>query len=227
MLINNRCKKCSKNKSCTKRYKTEIVEDLSELPEDVQLSITDDIEKRLLPQAQKVYKILGIEGAEQYVNDEIQCAGRTILKMLNEASREGVYIDVVSKTIVYNIERRKMLQKFLEDCKKSENTVHDTIKLPCELDVGEAKKYFVKAIEKGYMEKTNSGYRWRFGGDKGQARLGYFCNMVYKPPRPINKLEEIFEVKKLSASITTVDEPAKRSDVIEWRNKMDNDIFND
>ena len=96
MLINNRCKKCSKNKSCTKRYKTEIVEDLSELPEDVQLSITDDIEKRLLPQAQKVYKILGIEGAEQYVNDEIQCAGRTILKMLNEASREGVYIDVVS-----------------------------------------------------------------------------------------------------------------------------------
>jgi len=103
------------------------VEDLSELPEDVQLSITDDIEKRLLPQAQKVYKILGIEGAEQYVNDEIQCAGRTILKMLNEASREGVYIDVVSKTIVYNIERRKMLQKFLEDCKKSENTVHNKI----------------------------------------------------------------------------------------------------
>ena len=65
------------------------------------------------------------------------------------------------------------------------------------------------------------------GWDKGQARLGYFCNRVYKPPRPINKLEEIFEVKKLSASITTVDEPAKRSDVIEWRNKMDNDIFND
>ena len=223
MLINNRCKKCSKNKSCTKRYKTEIVEDLSELPEDVQLSITNDIEKRLLPQAQKVYKILGIEGVEQYVNDEIQCAGRTILKMLNEASREGVYIDVVSKTIVYNIERRKMLQKLLEDCKKSENTVHDTIKLPCELDTERARKYFVKAIKAQYIKITENGLQWVLISGRGKkASLGYFIQKVFCPSNtediPEKAVNKLFGVDRIGSAISQIYEAKKPQ---KWRDTID------
>ncbi|MDD2951981.1 MAG: hypothetical protein PHC95_02285 [Parabacteroides sp.] len=99
--------------------------------------------------------------------------------------------------------------------------------LPSELNTERARKYFAKAIKVGYMERTGNGYKWLFGGDKGQARLGYFCNKVYNKPRPINKLEELFEVKKLSASITNADSEAKRADVKQWRSEINDNIFND
>lgn len=102
-----------------------------------------------------------------------------------------------------------------------------TLIIPDELDTEETRMYFTKAIKAGYMKVENDGYKWLFGGDKGQARLGYFCNKAFKTPRPINKLEEIFGVKKLSASITNADYEAKRVDVKMWREEMDNEIFND
>lgn len=97
--------------------------------------------------------------------------------------------------------------------------------LPSELDTEKARKCFAKAIEVGYMERTNNGYKWLFGDNRGQARLGYFCNKVYSTPRPINKLEQIFEVKKLSASISNADIEAKRTDVKQWRKEIDDKIF--
>ena len=101
------------------------------------------------------------------------------------------------------------------------------ITLPSELDTEKARKYFAKAINVGYMKKEDIHYKWMYGGEKGQARLGYFCNKIYSSPRPINKLEEFFGVKKLSASITNADNEAKRADVKKWRNEMNNNIFND
>ena len=102
----------------------------------------------------------------------------------------------------------------------------EEVSLPKELDIKQVRKYFAKAIDAGYMRKEGSSYKWLFGNNKGQARLGYFCNKAFTPPRPINKLEEIFGVKKLSASITNADDEAKRADVKKWRNEMNNNIFN-
>ena len=102
-----------------------------------------------------------------------------------------------------------------------------SVQLPPELDTEEARKYFAKAINIGYMKKEGNGYRWLFGGNKGQVRLGYFCNKVYTRPRPINKLEQIFGVKKLSASITNADIEATRADVKKWRDEIDSNIFKD
>lgn len=102
-----------------------------------------------------------------------------------------------------------------------------SVQLPPELDTEEARKYFAKAINIGYMKKEGNGYRWLFGGNKGQVRLGYFCNKVYTSPRPINKLEQIFGVKKLSASITNADIEATRADVKKWRDEIDSNIFKD
>lgn len=96
-----------------------------------------------------------------------------------------------------------------------------------ELDTEEVRKYFARAINIGYMKKEGNGYRWLFGGNKGQVRLGYFCNKVFLQPRPINKLEQIFGVKKLSASITNAGIEATRADVKKWRDEMDNNIFKD
>lgn len=106
-------------------------------------------------------------------------------------------------------------------------TAENEITLPSELDTEKARKCFAKAIKAGYMRKNDNGYKWLFGGNKGQARLGYFCNRVFVQPRPINKLESLFSVQKLSASITTAGYEATRADVKKWRDEMNNNIFND
>ncbi len=85
-------------------------------------------------------------------------------------------------------------------------------------------KYYERAIKCGFMEKVEAGFRWVNGGN---VRLGYFCSKVYNNPRPINKLEDRFNVKKLSASISQAEYEAKRKDVIAWRNDIDNKIFFD
>ena len=99
---------------------------------------------------------------------------------------------------------------------------------PYGLDTYEARKYFSRAIEKGFMEKTGNGFKWLYGGDKGQIRLGYFCLKVYDHPRPINALEEAFGVKKISSSISSAEcQPARRADARKWRDRIDSDIFFD
>ena len=104
-------------------------------------------------------------------------------------------------------------------------SIKEKYELPKELDTDKARKYFAKAVEAGYVEKTANGYKWLYGNNKGQVRLGYFCAKVYDSPRPINKLEEIFNVKKLSASITNAEYDVKRADVIKWREEMDKTLF--
>lgn len=99
------------------------------------------------------------------------------------------------------------------------------LNLPNELNTKDARKYFTRAIKAGYIKKENNGYKWIFGGGKGQARLGYFCSKVYNQPRPISKLEKLFGVSKLSASITNAEVEPKRADVKEWRKEIDDKIF--
>lgn len=60
-----------------------------------------------------------------------------------------------------------------------------------------AKLYFEKAINKGFMEKTESGYKWMFNGGK-KAGLAYFLSKVYIPNGygdiPLTELEKLFDV---------------------------------
>lgn len=141
MLINRRCKNCPKNDTCTNKYKTEIVTDINDLPDDVQTLIITDIKKRLLPQVELSFITGGIEGATQYVNNEIQKADNTIQKIIAEAYNDNhlSYLEKISEIVVYNIERKKMLQQFINDC-KSKNPIQETsneIKL---IDIKSTKK---------------------------------------------------------------------------------------
>lgn len=117
----------------------------------------------------------------------------------------------------FNIEYIKKLE--------AENKTLKSKLLLKELDTPVADKYFNRALECGYMKQSISGYKWLFGGNKGQARLGYFCYRVFDTPRPINELEKLFEVSKLSASITNAGFEPKRADVKKWRKEMDDKIF--
>lgn len=95
--------------------------------------------------------------------------------------------------------------------------------LPKPLDVGNARKYIERAIEKGYMEQNGNGCRWL----RTKAQLGYFCSRVYAQPRPLNAIEDFFGVKKISSSITQADYAVTRVDVKKWRKEIDDTLFYD
>lgn len=101
------------------------------------------------------------------------------------------------------------------------------INLPDKINIDNAEVYFIRAIDAKFMIKNGDGYKWIFGENRGQARLGYFLCRIYEHPRPINDLEEYFGVKKLSSSLTNGDLKAKRNDVIRWRIEIDKKIFFD
>lgn len=103
----------------------------------------------------------------------------------------------------------------------------ETIRLPQKLDLENVRKYFARAMSVGFIEQTVMGYKWVYGGNRGQARLGYFCMKVFSNPRPINELEKLFGVTKLSSSITSAYDEGVRADVKLWRSELDNKIFFD
>lgn len=96
--------------------------------------------------------------------------------------------------------------------------------LPDDILEDEERKYYERAIKCGFIKMVGGGFSWVYGGN---VRLGYFCSKVYKTPRPINKLESRFNVKKLSASITQAEYNSKRDDVKRWRDEIDKMIFFD
>lgn len=100
--------------------------------------------------------------------------------------------------------------------------------LPTELDTEAARKYFKRAKEAGFMEEVGGRCKWKFGGNMGKIRLGYFLSKVYEPPRPINDLEVYFGVKKLSADISHVEnDEVKSNSVKKWRAEIDRQVFYD
>lgn len=91
-----------------------------------------------------------------------------------------------------------------------------------ELDTPEARLYVSRAIERGFIKQTSTGFEWiPIMGRGGKAQLGYFLSMIYQRPRPINTLERLFDVKKLSTYLSNADYEAKRADVIRWRTEID------
>lgn len=100
--------------------------------------------------------------------------------------------------------------------------------VPTKLDIGEARKYINRAIEKGWIEIKDNRGKWLFGGT---SRLAYFCQRVYSQPRPIGDLERFFDVKGLAGTISNIENEDKdkvlRNDVRIWREEMDNVLFYD
>lgn len=153
-------------------------------------------------------------------------------KQAHEASLHGGIAPALTDVFILPQFFMKRKNELVKLCKikiatnPDAHRVDDFLNLPPDLNTERARKYFPRAIDAGFMAKTNSGYKWLFGGNKGQARLAYFCGKVYSNPYPISQLEVIFNVKNLSASITQSTYEAKRADVIRWRAEIDR-IFED
>lgn len=91
-----------------------------------------------------------------------------------------------------------------------------------------ATKYFNRAINVGWMEKTTNGYKWKWGEPRGKARLGYFLKNIYNPDGcnhiPYKGLENLFGVKRLDISI---DQTMIAKNPQKWREEIDDKIFYD
>ena len=103
---------------------------------------------------------------------------------------------------INNIERKKeYIQELPKPVKESNE---ETMLLPEELNTERARKYFTKAIECKYMEKTENGYRWLY--DNGsKVSLAYFCNNVFCPKNieklPETSLNKLFNITRLGSAL--------------------------
>lgn len=96
--------------------------------------------------------------------------------------------------------------------------------LPDELNTPEANKYFARAVERGYMTRTATGYKWSFGG---VARLGYFVEKVFCPNNterlPEQAINRLFGVQRIGSAITQVHNAKKPQ---KWQAPIDQLFIN-
>ena len=78
-------------------------------------------------------------------------------------------------------------------------------------------KYYDKAIESGFIEKTDNGYKWVFGG---KASLGYFFTKIYGISEriPYKNIEKLFNVTRLDRAVSQLNEAKKPQ---KWRIEID------
>ena len=78
------------------------------------------------------------------------------------------------------------------------------------------------AIRAGFMEKTNSGYRWNYGGNSGKVRLAYFITKIYGVSEriPYKKLESLFDVTRLDTSVHQLASIKTKKPQV-WRDAID------
>lgn len=88
------------------------------------------------------------------------------------------------------------------------------------------RKYYTRAINEGWMLKTDNGYRWIWGEPKGKARLGYFIKKAYNPDGlgiiPYKGLEALFGVTRLDSTIYQVKWGNPK-----WQDDIDSKVFYD
>ena len=84
-----------------------------------------------------------------------------------------------------------------------------------------AKKAFAAAMEAGYMQKTDTGYKWLYNRGS-QSSLVYFLVKAYDPDNteetPFIALGKLFGVSRLDSHAYQVDEVKKEQ---KWRAKID------
>lgn len=208
----------------------ELVKDWDVFPQEckVREEIMYNIEERLFP-FMKMEKAQGLEEYREHIISELNRF--EALKRKNNVTifeldkrREKVYWCSVNYVFWCD---RKSIEVLNEELKNIEPAKNQKT-IPSELDTEQARKYFARAIEEGYM---NEQYQW-IVKNRADAKLGYFCWRTFekKIPGTVKALKSFFGKKSISASISQAEwnkEHAKRKDCIQWMKEMDEKIFFD
>lgn len=97
---------------------------IDDFPPNVQKIIKDDLRNRIEPQI-IIQKENNPAGLQAYLEAELKNAVSCMQRMIQESKKEGAVFYAINETYVYNQERAKLLNKYLNDVKQT-NTKTDT-----------------------------------------------------------------------------------------------------
>lgn len=149
-----------------------FVRELEQLPEDRQKAIKEGLQSQITAQAEFVRdeqptKFLA------YVDGEIEKADESMLKMVQESSREGAELGAISEIYIWNKERKRVLIRLRDEVQtEPEQAAPEPQQIPKELRTDEAKEMFKRAIDKGFVVVDGDRYKW----NDTASLYGYFVD---------------------------------------------------
>lgn len=144
----------------------ELITDIKDLPIELQNAIQNGIKNQIEAQI-LIQKETNPDGLNDYLNAELSGATKSMQTMIQESQKDGAVLKNISKIYVWNKERAKKIQEY----RNTQNTHpnKEPFALPKELDNTRFKSILKKAIEAGFVEKTDEGYKWN--GQKNELAL--------------------------------------------------------
>lgn len=144
---------------------SEFLKELEQLPEERQKAIKKGLQNQIVAQAEFIRdeqptKFLA------YIDEEIEKANTSMLKMVQESSREGAELGTISEIYIWNKERKKVLARLRDEVQAEPKQAAP------EPQRGELLYYCQIAVKQGLLVKTETGYK-RVEGKMSQAQLAY------------------------------------------------------
>ena len=142
-----------------------------------------------------------------------------ILEKIHGSKKAHLIIDNLTAIAMTAITKIGNVALILKELQPQEEQPQRQV--PQEPSTERAKKAFKKALEAGYMEETDTGYRWLYNNGS-KVSLGYFLVQVYDPDgskeTPFIALGKLFNITRLDSyadkAINEVKKPQK------WREPL-------
>lgn len=161
-----------------------FIRDLAQLPQDRQKAIREGLQKQIIAQAEFVRDEQPTKFLT-YIDGEIQKADASMLKMVQESSREGAELYNISEIYIWNKERKQTLVKLRDEYLQQkhqnkapeqktepEQTAIEPQQIPQDFVTNEAKELFKRAIKKGLVSNDGDKYKW----NDSASLYGYFVD---------------------------------------------------
>jgi hypothetical protein len=192
----------------------DFIIDIEELPKELQDIIKNGLQTQIIQEAELVKNDMP-GNYLSYLDREIEKAGASMQRMIEESGRDGALLANISKVYVWNKERRKTLynlkETYLRDNEQAvkqpqpevQITAHEPqqITLPKSLNTLRAKMYFLKALDDGLICLSNGKYSKGVGVTK--ALLAYFLRCVYNGGGfPEKELSLLFGESRLGKAVS-------------------------
>lgn len=151
----------------------ELVKDIICLSKQQQDRIKAGLQKQVIAQAEFV-RDEQPEVFLSYVEGEISKANASMLKMVEESSRDGANLAAISEVYIWNKERKKVLLKVKDEYlqQHSQDIAPEPQQALQDFAIDEAKRVLSKALYKGLISVDGNRYKW----EKRPSLYGYFVD---------------------------------------------------
>lgn len=166
---------------------SEFFKELEQLPEERQKAIKKGLQNQIVAQAEFIRdeqptKFLA------YIDEEIEKANASMLKMVQESSRDGAELGTISEIYIWNKERKKALARLrdemqppkplqkptepLQGHKEELQASPEPQQIPQEFVTDKAIELFGRALEIGLIINDGDKYKW----NDTASLYGYFVD---------------------------------------------------